>query len=144
MAYFIFLKNSNDLSKIAENQIDLDNLNIEDEHFKTIEVSQSDFDAVKYQTKLVNKLDGNTVIYSDTSVNFADKPELSSYIDIVKIQINHFLYNNKNDIHFQKWNDYRKQLSSLDLNSITYPLNMSLEQYFNQQNKPSLNPLQLP
>jgi hypothetical protein len=36
------------------------------------------------------------------------------------------------------------QLNNLNLDSITYPLNKSLEQYFNDLGQPSLNPLQIP
>ena len=55
-----------------------------------------------------------------------------------------FLKNNKNHQLFNRWNNYYTQLNNLDLNSIEYPLNKSLEQYFKDQNLPSLNPLQIP
>jgi hypothetical protein len=36
------------------------------------------------------------------------------------------------------------QLNNLNLDSITYPLNKSLEQYFSDLGQTSLNPLQIP
>jgi hypothetical protein len=45
---------------------------------------------------------------------------------------------------YSKWKNYYDQLSSLDLNTIQYPLNKSLEQYFKDLGQPSLNILQLP
>ena len=53
-----------------------------------------------------------------------------------KIASGAILFNNKLN--------QEKQLNSLNLDSIEFPLNKSLEQYFKDQNLPSLNPLQLP
>jgi hypothetical protein len=55
-----------------------------------------------------------------------------------------FTNNNPNHSLLNRWNDYYNQVNSLNLDSITYPLNKSLEQYFKDQNQISLNTLQLP
>jgi len=148
MSYFIFLKNSEDLNgsiyKIAENEFDLNNLNIIKLDYKIIEDSQINFDAVKYGNKVVNKYDNDIITYNDQSVLFANKEMLQDYITNYKVEIKQFTDNNANHPLYSRWNDYYIQLNNLNLNSIQYPLNMSLEQYFKDQNQTSLNPLQLP
>jgi len=158
MSYFIFSKNSENLEgsiyKIAENEFDLNNLNIIKSDYKIIEDSQINFDAVKYGTKNIIKYN-NTITYEDISTVFADskkegvvvksgKESLNEYISSYKIYIKQFTDNNANHPLYSRWNNYYSQLNTLNLNSIQYPLNMSLEQYFKDQNQTSLNPLQLP
>jgi hypothetical protein len=159
MSYFIFLKNTNNnegsLYRIAENQSDLNNLNIIQSDYKIIEDSQINFDAVKYGTKNIISFNSDTITYEDIVTVFSDgvkdgvvvksaKEYLNDYILNCKNIINQFLKNNQNHQLFNRWNDYYNQLNNLNLNSIQYPLNTSLEQYFKDQNLPSLNPLQIP
>jgi len=150
MAYFIFLKNldniNNTLYRIAENQSDLNNLNIDQNSYKIIEDSQINFDSVKYGQKSVEKYNNDIISYLDISYeySFINKDQLNEYIQNVISEIKQFLKNNLNHPLFSRWNDYCNQLQSLNLDSITYPLNKSLEQYFKDQNLPSLNPLQTP
>jgi hypothetical protein len=165
MAYFIFTKNSDDIEgtiyKIAENESDLNNLNIIKSDYKIIEDSQSNFDLVKYGNKLPSKYNNDIITYVDTEINFIDliatdiktgeqilvkpaKNYLKEYIEIFKKKIKSFINNNKNHVLFNKWDNYYSQLDNLNLDSITYPLNKSLEQYFKDQNQVSLNPLQIP
>ena len=58
MAYFVFNKNSENLSgvlyRIAENEFDLNNLNIIKSDYKIIEDSQDNFNAVKLNNKTVS------------------------------------------------------------------------------------------
>jgi hypothetical protein len=164
MAYFIFTKNSENIEgtiyKIGENESDLNNLNINKEHYKIIEDLQSNFDLVKYGNRYPLKYINNTVVYNTTEINFADhvitnkngeqiiiklaKEFLREYIENYKIKIKQFLDNNKNHPLFNRWNNYYNQINNLNLDSITYPLNKSLEQYFNDLGQPSYNILQLP
>jgi alpha-L-arabinofuranosidase len=150
MAYFLFNKNLDNvegsLYKIAENQSDLNNLNIDKLNYKIIEDSQSNFDSVKYGTKIIKGYNNNNINYADLfyEFKFTKKQELQDYIEKVINQIKCFLDNNKNHLLFNNWNNYYNQLKSLDLDSISYPLGKSLEQYFKDQNLLSLNPLQLP
>jgi len=69
---------------------------------------------------------------------------LQDSINFFKQQIKQFLDNNPNHSLFTRWNDYYNQLNNLNLNNITYPLNISLEQYLKDQGQNSLSPLQLP
>jgi len=148
MAYFIFSKNSDNIEgtlyRIAENQSDLNNLSIIQSDYKIIEDSQINFDAVKYGTKDAVKYDQNIITYVEGTSNFIKKSNLDSYVNSYKLLIQSFLRNNENHTLFNKWNDYYNQLNNLNLDSIQYPLNKSLEQYFKDQNLSSLNPLQIP
>jgi hypothetical protein len=148
MAYFIFSKNSDNLDgtlyKIAENQTDLDLLNISKFDYKIIEDSQFNFNSIKNGEKYIQKYNGDIITYVDKTYIFSNKESLQKYVNDFKNNIKCFKENNLNHQLFNKWNDYYNQLNSLNLNNITYPLNKSLEQYFNDLNKPSLNPLQLP
>jgi hypothetical protein len=148
MSFFIFLKNLDNIEgtlfKIAENQSDLNNLNIIIDYYKIIEDSQDNFNLVKYGNKSVIKHNNNTIFFIDISISFARKEQLQDYINNFKKQIKEFIDNNHNHPLWNQWNNYYSQLNTLDLSSITYPLNKSLEQYFKDQNLPSLNPLQLP
>jgi hypothetical protein len=159
MAYFIFTKtenNSGSIYRIAENQSDLNNLNIIQSDYTIIEESSLNFNAVKYGTKNIIQYSGNTITYEDSFIDFKDetnqkgeivksaKQILSDYISNLKVFIQNFTNNNKNHPLFNRWNDYYNQLNTLNLDNITYPLNVSLEQYFKENNKNSFHPLQLP
>ena len=130
--------------KIAENQSDLNNLNISQLDYKIIEDSQSNFNLVKYGNKNPIKYNNNIITYIDQTISFLDKKTLQNYVDNFKNEIKRFLNNNPNHPLFNRWNDYYNQLNNLNLDNITYPLNKSLEQYFNDLTQPSLNPLQIP
>jgi hypothetical protein len=160
MSYFIFSKNLDDVTgtiyRIAENQSDLNNLNINQLDYKIIEDSQENFDFVKYGTKNIVKYNNNIITYEDKSIIFADeikdgvllksgKQCLNEYISNYKTYIKQFTNNNNiNHPLYNRWNNYYNQLNSLNLDSIQYPLNTSLEQYFKDQNLTSLHPLQIP
>jgi len=76
--------------------------------------------------------------------NYINKEELDIYINSIKELIKSFLVSNTNHSLYSLWNNYYNQILSLNTSDITYPLNTSLEEYFNNLNKISLNPLQLP
>jgi hypothetical protein len=148
MAYFIFTNNVDNVSgttyRIAENESDLNNLNITQSVYKIIEDSQSNFNLVKYGTKWIEKYIDNTITYIDQNVSFNDKNKLQNGINNFKKAIKEFTDNNPNHPLFDRWNNYYNQLNNLNLDSISYPLNKSLEQYFNDLGQPSFNILQLP
>ena len=148
MSYFIFLKDLDNVEgtiyKITENQIDLNNLNINQSDYKIIEDSQFDFDLIKLNNKLVSKYNGNIITFIDQAISFKKKEDLQNYLNNCKNQIKEFIDNNINHSQFVLWNNYFNQLNSLNLDDITYPLNKSLEQYFNDLGQPYYNILQLP
>jgi hypothetical protein len=148
MSYFIFTKDLENIPgsiyRIAENQNDLNNSNINKSDYRIIEDSQENFNAVKYGIKHPQGYNGNTIIYLDQDITFKDKEDLKNYVNLTRNFILPFLENNSSHPYFNIWNNYYTQLNNLNLNNITYPLNKSLEQYFNDLGQPSLNPLQLP
>jgi hypothetical protein len=145
MSYFIFLKNSDNIEgslyRIAENQDDLNYFNVQS--YKVIEDNQINFDNVKYGNKIVLKYSDNTIYYDDLQIIFPNALLLKNDIDSKKNQIKCFTDNNKDHPLFNRWNNYYNQLNNLNLDSIIYPLNKSLERYFNDLGQPSLNILQL-
>jgi len=147
MSFFIFLKNFDNISgslyKIAENQNDLNNLNINQSNYKIIEDAQENFNEVKYGTKAIDKYNDNQIFYVNVSTKFVDKKTLQEYIDNLSNQIQNFLNSNPNHPLYNQWNNYKNQVTNLNLNNITYPLNQSLEQYFNDLGQPSYSILQL-
>lgn len=146
MAYFIFLKKADNLDsslyKIAENQFDLDNLNIIKLDYEIIEDSQENFNAVKFGTKYP-KYNGDVISFNSVQCSY-NKDELKVNVNSYKDLIKQFTNNNPNHPLLSRWNNYHTQLNSLNFDSITYPLNKSLEQYLNDLGQTSLNPLQLP
>ena len=148
MAYFIFNKNSDnltgDLYKIAENQSDLNYINIEKSLYKIIEDNSINFNSIKNGSKIVEKYNGEVITYLDFISSFKNKQQLESYVSTYKNSIKLFLDNNPNHALFNRWNNYYNQLNNLNLDSINYPLNISLEQYFNDFGQTSYNILQLP
>ena len=148
MAYFIFLKNLDNIEetiyRIAENESDLNYLNLTQSDYKIIEDSQSNFNLVKLKNKFPIKYVNNVITYVDEINKYHDKIELGIYVNNTKNTIKNFIDNNPNHSLLSRWNNYFNQLNSLNLDSITYPLNKSLEQYFNDSGQTSLNPLQLP
>ncbi len=147
MSYFIFIKNLENLTgtiyKIAENQSDLNNLNINQSDYKIIEDSLN-FNFIKYGNKWPSKYNNDTITFIDQTILYNSKEDLQNYINNYKNSIKDFLDNNFNHPLFSLWNSYYDQLNNLDLDSITYPLNKSLEQYFNDLEQPSFNILQIP
>jgi len=150
MAYFVFGKNldniNNTIYRIAENENDLNNLNVTQSDYKIIEDSQSNFNLVKFMNKFPEKYVGNTITYIDQipSIAFPSKKELQEYVNNIKENIKQFTDNNPNHPLFDRWNNYYNQLNTLNLDTVSYPLNKSLEQYFNDLGQTSLNPLQIP
>jgi hypothetical protein len=148
MAYFIFLKNFNNLSgsfyKMAENLSDLNNLNIFEDDYKIIEDTQENFNLVKFNIKNVVKYSGDTITYGDNDCFIKNKKNMEIDINYNKKLIERFLENNPNHLLFNRWNNYLNQLNNVNVDLITYPLNKTLQEYFNDLGQPSYNILQLP
>lgn len=147
MAYLICSLNAdnlpNSLYRIAEDDNYLNNLNMNKINYKIINISNNDFNAIKLNNKTFIKYNGDEVFYENIN-NYFTKTTLASYIEQQKKVIKDFLDNNKSHINFDQWNSYYNQLSNLNLENISFPLEKSLEQYFIDNGQTSLNTLQLP
>ena len=147
MAYLVCQKNCDNLQgtlhKIAEDDNNLNYFNINKTTYKIINISLSDFNDIRLNKKNFVKYNSDEVFYENNQFEFL-KETLNDYIKNVQKSIKDFLDNNPNHQLFNLWNNYYNQLNNLDLNSITYPLNKSLEQYFNDLGQTALNPLQIP
>ena len=140
MAYFIFLKNLKNIEgtlyKIAENLSDLNNLNIDQSSYKIIEDTQDNFNDVKFGIKF-------PISYNENSINFIDvDSSLLNKKVTEKILTN--LKENKNHILYSRWNNYYIELNSFNSETITYPLNKSLEKHLSDLGKNSYSIFQLP
>jgi len=148
MSYFIFVKNQDNIEgtiyKIAQNQNELDNLNIVKSDYKIIEDSESNFNLVKFGNKFPLKYDNNVITYVDIDSFFKNKTILSEHLENIKYLIKNFVINNPSHSLFNRWNDYLTQLNSLNLDNINYPLIIPIEQYLNDLGQPSFNILQIP
>jgi len=149
MAYFIFQPNKPDtqgvLFKIAANDIDLNNLNINKNDYNIIKDTEFNFESVQLDTQeIISYTTTNTIVYKPVITISYNELSLDNYIKNFSKKITEFLNNNKNHLLYSIWESYNTQLISTDIKSITYPLNMSLEQYYKSQNLIVLNPLQLP
>jgi len=158
MAYYIFSKNSEGMNgsivKIAENINDLNTLNINKNDYSILEDNIQDFDQIKLNIKIPIKYIQNNVFFEENITNTEfptspgaeefDKLNLKRKINDYCALIKNFLKNNPNHIQFQKWNNYFNQLNNLNLDNLTYPLGITLEQYFKNNNQPYFNILQLP
>jgi hypothetical protein len=152
MAYFIFTKNcdniENTLLAIVENEATLNYSSFNENNYKIIEVSQNDFNNVKYGITYPVSYNNNVVnylniIYSEENTNFSKKEELQNYIKQVKSRIKMFTEANPNHALFNQWNNYSNQLDALNLEEISYPLIKSLEQHLTDTGQEALHPLQI-
>jgi hypothetical protein len=148
MPYFILLKVSDGsagaLYRIAENESDLNNLNLSKSDYIILEDSQVNFDNFKYKNKVILNFDNNTINYTNFNVTFENKNKLINYIETIRLSIKEFLENNKNHPLYNRWKQYDDQLKNLNLDNIVFPLEKSLEQYFKDLGQPSYNIIQIP
>ena len=100
MAYFIFLKNSdnieNTLYRIAEDENTLNNLNIIKSDYKIIEDTQENFTSVKLGNKQPTKYMNSNIFYTNLTTTYPDKNSLETYVSSCKQEIKRFLDNNSN------------------------------------------------
>lgn len=149
MAYFIFQKNSPNIEgtihRVAENDSDLNNLNINKNDYKIIKDDNVNFDDIKSNKIYIVKYDNNDKItFIDGEITFNKLGNLQNYVNNLKNQLKYFLNSNSNHLSFTKWNSYYNQLNELNYDSFIFPLALSLEQYFKNNNKPYFSILQLP
>jgi hypothetical protein len=147
MSYFIFTKNEDNLEgslyKIAENEFDLNNLNINKNDYKIIEDNLDNFNAVRLNEKNALGYNQDNIIYGSSNINM-NKFLFELVLNNNKYIIKNFLNSQENHPNYQKWNNYFNELLKINPNNISYPFTKSIEKYIEEQGKPSLNTLQLP
>ena len=148
MAYLIFNKDLDNLPgtlcAIAANDTDLNNLNIDLDTVKKITINDSVFTQVQLSEKYPESYNGDTVTYVDVSSEYLNKEQFQSDINSRIPLIDAFLINNEDHPDYTKWNMFKTQLEALDISSITYPYNKSLEKHLSDNSLTVLNTLQLP
>ena len=152
MAYFIFNKNllnlDSTLYKIASNDTDLSNLNIDKNSYNIITDTDANFQSVQLNTQeVISYTTTNTIIYKqipNETVFFKNSNQLSGYITNYSNIINAFIQNNPSNPWLSTWVSYNTQLLNTNVTAMTYPMTISLEQYYKNNNLPVLNSLQLP
>jgi hypothetical protein len=152
MAYFIFQVNqpnvSGSLYKIAANDNDLSNQNIDKNNYNIITDTDANFTSVQLGTQnVISYSSTNVITYEQTpsgNVFFNNSSALNSYIKNYSNQINNFIQINPSNPWLSTWVSYNTQLLNTNVTAMTYPMTISLEQYYKNNNLPVLNPLQLP
>jgi hypothetical protein len=152
MSYFIFSPNLPNifgtLYKIASNDTDLSNLNIDKNVYNIITDTDVNFESVQLSSQnVISYTTTNTIVYEQTpsgTVFFNNLSALNNYIQNYSKSINNFIQNNPSNPWLSTWVSYNTQLLNTNITTITYPMTISLEQYYKNNNLPVLNPLQLP
>lgn len=148
MAYFIYNPQAaNQIYKIAENDTDLNSLDLPQNQYTIINASQNDFDEVKLNNKYVLNYNGSSVQVENLTLTFT-REQLNEYIKNFITNINNYLVGHPQNIKKQQWLDYRNFLQTLNVYNIIVPpqkeLIGSLELYLKNNGNTYYNLLQLP
>jgi hypothetical protein len=147
MPYFIYNKNSgNQIYKIAENDIDLNQLIGIGESYLVVSASETDFNSVKLNLKDILNYDNVSNKFVDNTWGF-NQESLKEYIKNACNQIQYFLNANPSHPKYQQFLNYSNYLKSLIVEIIipvNGSLNMSLEQYLQSIGQPYYSTLQIP
>ena len=145
MAYFIFNNNS-ELYRIAENDSEKNNLNINDDSLViTKTVNDEDFNKVKSNMCNVTLNEGNVTlteinyggnVYNSSEILFSEiSNRLKAFKDILKRNSNH---PRVTDI-----NNYITVLENFNVSTLTFPLDKTWEKYCEDNSITYINPLQV-
>jgi len=148
MSYFIYNIAANlNIYKIAENDSDLNYLNLPPDQYLKVNVSQENFNLVKSNTKRILNYNGSSVELVDTNYIYT-RSQLSDYINQLLVFINYFLQAQPQSGKYNQWLDYYNYLNSLNINTIIPTekgiLNTSLEKYIESTGNPYYSILQIP
>jgi hypothetical protein len=156
VAIFIFNKNSFDLYRIAENQNVMDqNKNFIDSDYDLVTINQEDFDNIRLCKKIINKV-GNTFTLEDNSATFNKHAVMQENINTIVSVIDSYLATNSHKPMASDIITYKNYVQTIDPSiliteentSVTpiitgIPLNMSVEEYVENQGIKAINLLQL-
>lgn len=109
-----------------------------------IEISDQDYNQLATDQKVVSSIDDNlNVTFVDKNITYKTKDKLDEYVSNVKERIEKNLNRNIDGDYTANLLAYKQVLDNLDTSSISFPLNMSLEQYLLSNNQKALSLLQL-
>jgi len=147
MAYLVF-NSDNSLFRIASNDTDLGNLNLPDplgSSYNLQTINDSDFESVRKNLKEVS-FDGTTITYTDQTWKWPNQDVLNNYfVSIVYDRCEAFLNVNQ-DSHpmYNSIRNYQMDVQSFDISSLTYPMEISWEEYCSNNSITYYHPLQIP
>lgn len=127
-------ENNNDFNIIKNNLTNLDQI-------KIIEISSEILENIKLDLIWPLKFNGNNIDYDNIKIGFPDKNSLEFYLNW-RIKMFSNKENRINNVDYTKFENYANQLRSIDINSITYPFNSTIPQYFKNIQLPYFNHLQ--
>jgi len=157
MAIFIFQKNSSGLYRIAENQNVMDqNKNFIDSDYDLVTVSQEDFNNVRLNKKTIVSRVENTVTFEDTFFAFTERARMQENINSIISGIDIYLAINSHKAMASDIITYKNYIQTIDPSTLitevdtsvspnvpAIPLNMSVEEYTENQGIKAINLLQL-
>lgn len=146
MPKFIFNKNTDTtkgrLFKIAKDQAHIDNnAGWNTDLYEIVDVSQTDFDAVKLQQKNITTYDGTNIQYETSSFSEMTTEKHTAYKNQILEIINKWLEENSSKPFATNVTNYKNYLNSLDISTIASTTN--LEQHINSQGEEVVNILEL-
>jgi hypothetical protein len=135
MARYIILTNQNNFYKIAASDELKDYFMNIPESYISKTMSETDFMEVKTEQKNVNTVSGDTVTYF-SCMGVPDMPttltkeQLQSYVnDHVRPVLDNVIENQPNHPLINDINTYNNYLTSLNFDSLSYPINGTWEKY---------------
>ena len=147
MAYAILVKDPSIhiIYRIAEDEDEKNSLNIFENEYRVIEISEADFTSLQQVTKRLSTSTADSItlepISGDTEITESDLKRIHK--EIIK-SINRFLKNNSNNPQYSFWNTYKSTLENFDYSTITFPLTKVWEQYCTDNSISHKSPLQIP
>jgi len=157
MAILIFVKNTSNLYKIAENQDVLNkNKNFIESEYDLVTCSEENFNDIRLCKKVISDRVGNNIVLESTSVSFSSYRIMKEFINNVVSQLDNHLNNNSNKPMAGAIITYKNYIQTIDPSTLitevdmsvephvpAIPLNSSLEEYVENQGVKAINLLQL-
>ena len=157
MAIFIFLKNSSDIYRIAENKDVMDqNKNFFDDQYDLVTVNQEDFNNIRLNKKTIVSRVGDTVTLEDLTVSFSESSKMQENINSIISVMDNYLIGNSNKPMASDIITYKNYIQTINPTTLItdedfsktppippIPLNSSVEEYVENQGIKAISVLQL-
>mgnify|MGYP003673969972 CR=1 FL=1 len=144
MAYIITSDGTKtNLYRIAENDFAKNNLYLSPQDVAHT-ISDSEFNNLKNNTKVISSHDGTNYIYEDTDIVWDEESSLTSHLSLVSKTISSALKRYPGNPDASSWTTYKNFIDNFDTSTITFPLNNGWEKYCEDNSIFYINILQLP